>query len=86
MKILATLLALAIASALSAAEQSVERDIPYSQSSDAYARQRCALDVKYQKGESGRRVLVWFHGGGITSGSKHFPANLPKDFLYSGLF
>lgn len=81
MKILATLLALAIASTLSAAEQSVERDIPYSQSSDAYARQRCALDVKYQKGESGRRVLVWFHGGGITSGSKHFPANLPKDFV-----
>lgn len=81
MKILAALLALALASAASAAEQSVERDIPYSQSSDEYARQRCALDVKYQKGESGRRVLVWFHGGGITSGSKHFPANLPKDFV-----
>ena len=69
MKILAAVLALALASAASAAEQSVERDIPYSQSSDEYARQRCALDVKYQKGESGRRVLVWFHGGGITSGN-----------------
>lgn len=56
-----------------AAGQSIERDIPYTQSSDEYAAQRCKLDVKYDKSQSGKRVLVWFHGGGITSGNKHFP-------------
>lgn len=81
MKIPAALLALAFANALFASGQSVEYNVPYTSSSDEYARQRCALDVKYRKGESGGRVLVWFHGGGITSGSKHFPPNLPKDFV-----
>ena len=64
-----------------AAGQSIERDIPYTHSSDEYAAQRCKLDVKYDKGQSGKRVLVWFHGGGITSGNKHFPKNVSNDFV-----
>lgn len=64
-----------------AAGQSIERDIPYTHSSDEYAAQRCKLDVKYDKGQTEKRVLVWFHGGGITSGNKHFPKNVSNDFV-----
>ena len=44
----------------------VERDIPYSTSG------RCKLDVKWPKGETNFPTVVWFHGGGLTGGSKSF--------------
>jgi len=50
-----------------------EKDIQY-KTGDSYIAERCLLDVAYVQ-ESGdpRPVVVWFHGGGLTKGSKNFP-------------
>ena len=39
-------------------------------SPDAYECERCRLDVYLPPGGSGFATLVWFHGGGLTAGSK----------------
>jgi len=36
----------------------------------AYEQQRCVLDVYAPKNQPGFATLVWFHGGGLTMGSK----------------
>lgn len=36
----------------------------------AYEQQRCVLDVYVPKNRPGFATLVWFHGGGLTMGSK----------------
>lgn len=51
-------------------------DIPYTKSDDEYARERCKLDVYYPEDTVGCPVVVWFHGGGLTQGSKQFPWKL----------
>lgn len=54
------------------------RDISYRQPSpeDAYADSLCRLDVACPKGVSDAPVIVWFHGGGLTGGSKEIPEPL----------
>ena len=37
---------------------------------DAYARQRCVLDLYVPTAKPGFPVLVWFHGGGLEGGDK----------------
>ena len=39
----------------------------------------CRIDVAYQEGAEGKPVIVWFHGGGLTKGSKTVPKSLLKD-------
>ena len=53
----------------SAADKS---DIPYKTgpSLTEYEQQRCLLDVYLPTNRSGFATLVWFHGGGLTGGSK----------------
>lgn len=51
-------------------------DMPYSTSGDAYARERCKLDVYYPTDLKDCPVVVWFHGGSLTSGSKFIPSQL----------
>lgn len=48
------------------AAPSIRRDIAYA------APERCRLDVKWPLGETGFPTVVWFHGGGLTNGGKHF--------------
>ncbi|MGK0187409.1 MAG: acetyl esterase/lipase [Verrucomicrobiales bacterium] len=43
---------------------------------DAYALERCKLDLYYPVGKSGFSTVVWFHGGGLTGGNKQIPAEL----------
>ncbi len=39
----------------------------------AYAdRPGCVLDVRVPEGETGFPTVVWFHGGGLSGGSRHF--------------
>ena len=47
-------------------------DIPYTQEgeTDAYRLERCRLDLYYPEDKPGFATLVWFHGGGLESGSK----------------
>ena len=51
-------------------------DIPYTQNTDAYSKERCKLDVYYPVDLKNVPVVVWFHGGGLTGGGKFIPADL----------
>ena len=44
----------------------VERNISYAEP------ERCKLDVQYPEGVTGFPTVVWFHGGGLTGGERHF--------------
>lgn len=40
-----------------------------------YARERCVLDVyRPQTASKNAPVIVWFHGGGLSGGNRHIPA------------
>ena len=56
-------------------------DISYKQSTDAYAKERCKLDVYYPTDKQNAPVVVWFHGGGIEGGSKHIDPQLRNSGL-----
>ena len=47
---------------------------------DSYKLERCKLDIHYPTDKKGFATLVWFHGGGLEVGEKHFP----KEFLNQG--
>lgn len=47
-------------------------------SDDAYRQERCRLDLYYPKGKSGFATVIWFHGGGLTSGNKSIPEMLKQ--------
>lgn len=53
-------------------------NLPYSTSTDAYAKERCQLDLYYPEGATGFLTVVWFHGGGLTSGNKFVPEELKE--------
>lgn len=44
--------------------------------SDNYIKERCVLDVYYPENATGFATVVWFHGGGLTGGSKEIPEAL----------
>ncbi|HAH22313.1 MAG TPA: lipase [Prolixibacteraceae bacterium] len=44
--------------------------------SDAYIKERCVLDIYYPKNTKKFATIVWFHGGGLNSGSKEIPQAL----------
>ena len=48
---------------------------------DTYKAERCILDVYYPKNTKGFATIIWFHGGGLTGGSKEIPQAL-KDKGY----
>lgn len=41
-----------------------------------YAQERCVLDIYYPSNRKDYSTVVWFHGGGITSGEKFIPEGL----------
>lgn len=43
---------------------------------DSYIKSQCVLDVYYPKGRTNYPTVIWFHGGGITGGSKEIPKAL----------
>lgn len=55
----------------------LERDICYRSveeaQADSYVQERCRLDVYYPTGVKNFASVVWFHGGGLTGGSKSIP-------------
>lgn len=46
--------------------------------SDPYINERCVLDVYYPKNVKNYATVVWFHGGGLTSGKKSIPKQLKE--------
>lgn len=61
------------------------RDIAYYpenlKSQTAYQKKQCVLNVYYPEGKENVPVIIWFHGGGLTGGSKEIPQTL-KDKGY----
>lgn len=59
-------------------EYKIKEDIPYrenTQALDEYQQERCLLDIHYPSSK-GFATIIWFHGGGLTSGEKSFPKAL----------
>lgn len=44
--------------------------------SELYINERCLLDIYYPLNIKNFSTIVWFHGGGLTSGEKEIPAAL----------
>lgn len=42
---------------------------------------RCRLDIRSPSGATELPVVVWFHGGGLTGGTRSFPAELNRKDL-----
>src|SRR5690554_5022599 len=60
---------------------SFEQNLPYyedSLPSDDYLIERCLLDIYYPSNTQGYATVVWFHGGGLTGGSKEIPEALKE--------
>ncbi|MFT3705432.1 MAG: alpha/beta hydrolase fold domain-containing protein [Agriterribacter sp.] len=60
----------------------LEKDIPYytdaANQKDAYIASQCRLDIYYPKGAKNFATILWFHGGGITGGTKEIPEALKE--------
>lgn len=71
-------LLLLVAPALAGESETWHRDVPYraATGADAYAEERCRLDICAPAEARDAAVIVWFHGGGITSGEKEVPEAL----------
>lgn len=75
------LLSGSVASAEEAAaklEYGIENNIGYYDSAalaraDQYQKEQGKLDIYYPKDTKGFATVVWFHGGGLTGGSRYFP-------------
>lgn len=87
MKKLIFLFSLLCCTLLCQAQQAAEtsrtvKDISYLHpgEKDVYKLERCKLDLHYPTDRKDFATVVWFHGGGLESGSKHFP----KEFLNQG--
>ena len=53
---------------------------------DTYINERCVLDIYYPKNAKNFPTIVWFHGGGLTGGSKEIPEALKnKGFAIIGV-
>ena len=53
---------------------------------DAYIASQCTLDIYYPKGIKNFATIVWFHGGGLTGGTKEIPkALIEKGYAVVGV-
>ncbi len=77
MKRLLSLCALVLLSACMYAQNYTQvSDISYRKARDKYSQESCRLDVYYPEDLTGCPVVVWLHGGGLTSGEKSVPEQL----------
>ncbi len=65
-----------LVSAQSPVTYQLKSNISYRTDGDAYALERCKLDIYYPENEPAFATVVWFHGGGLTGGSKFIPQEL----------
>lgn len=60
-------------------EYATENNISYyADARDEYQKEHCKLDVYYPKQAKGYATVVWFHGGGLTAGSRYIPSLLQQ--------
>ena len=62
----------------SASKSNLLLDVPYrdGETLDDYGRSRCVMDIYIPEGVQDFPTVVWFHGGGLTQGTKSIPAAL----------
>lgn len=70
------ILLLLVSTICSMAQYKRVNDIPYVTEGNAYAKERCKLDVYYPTDKTEVPVVVWFHGGGIEGGNKYIDTEL----------
>src|SRR4051794_33526657 len=71
-------------------QYNTEKNIHYYQDSinqkDPYIASQCTLDMYYPKGAKNFTTIVWFHGGGLTGGTKEIPkALMEKGYAVIGV-
>lgn len=83
--LLVSILLISQLSAINAQEKQVyifKENISYrtadEEKQDNYIAERCKLDIYYPTNAKDFTTVVWFHGGGITSGNKHIPEKLKE--------
>lgn len=77
MKKILTLCALLLGATCALAQYEEVKDLTYVGSdANAYAQERCKLDVYYPTDVQDAPVVVWFHGGGIEGGNKYIDNEL----------
>lgn len=56
----------------------IDESLPYRDGTllDSYQQEKCLLDVYYPIDRKDAPVVVWFHGGGLTSGDRSIPKGL----------
>lgn len=58
----------------------VIKNVPYypnnTRDTNAYIKEQCVLDIYKPLGKTNTPVIVWFHGGGLTGGTKSIPKEL----------
>lgn len=59
-------------------DEVITSNIQYKNGKDTYIKERCKLDICYDKSKKNSPVVVWYHGGGLTSGQKEIPELLKK--------
>lgn len=80
MRLLLFLLILIIQISTATEDYKIKKNVPYREDPstlDDYQRERCLLDIYYPSTEK-FSTIIWFHGGGLTSGNKNFPEGLRK--------
>lgn len=63
-------LTLVCALTMLAQHYNIVKNIAYTMKTDTYSAQRLKLDIYYQEQATDLPVVVWFHGGGLTSGKR----------------
>jgi len=63
-------------------EYTTVSNIPYyneaTTKTDTYIKERCVLNIYYPKNTKGFATVIWFHGGGLSGGSKELPEGLKE--------
>lgn len=78
------LLSLFLVSVINAQENvnyKIQENISYRTEGDVYALERCQLDIYYPENMDDFGTVVWFHGGGLSSGNKFIPEQLKNSGL-----
>lgn len=85
MRLLSLVLLLGIGIAAGAQDTTTyqeQKDIVYRTGTmDSYMKERCKLDIYYPTVHKNVPVVLWFHGGGLTGGSKDIPRELKQKHL-----
>ncbi len=82
------LLVVMLASGSSVAQEStspvtykLESDVAYRDTDDPAINEICRLDFYYPENRSDFATIIWFHGGGLTSGRRDIPKQLKQKGL-----